>query len=74
MTFIDDKIQQVVLEPKTRGAIVCVKWNSGNTSQIHFKTKKEAKYYFRWVTGDPKHPIHQNHREITMGVFDDISF
>lgn len=61
--FIDPQIQDVVLESKTRGCVVTVKWNnSTEESKIHFSTKKEGKYYYDWVTGNPNHPVHKNNK------------
>jgi hypothetical protein len=45
---------------------IVITWNTGEVSSIFFSSKKEAKYYYDWVTNNPKHPIHQNNKEFSL--------
>ena len=67
-TFIDAEIKSVELSSIARGNNpVEITWKSGEVSVIRFSTKKEAKYYYDWITGNPKHPIHKNNKEFFFG-------
>jgi len=64
MNYIDQNIVSVELSTIKRGLHkVFVNWNTKEQSSITFSTKKEAKYYYDYVTGNPNHPIHKNNRE-----------
>ena len=65
MTYIDENITSVELQTIKRGSYkVLVNWNTNEQSSISFSNKKDAQYYYDWVTGNPNHPIHKNNFEL----------
>ena len=65
MTYIDENITSVELHTIKRGSYkVLVNWNTNEQSSISFSNKKDAQYYYDWVTGNPNHPIHKNNFEL----------
>ena len=45
---------------------IVITWNTGEVGSIFFSTKIQAKYYYDWITGNPKHPIHKNNEEFSL--------
>ena len=65
MTYIDENITSVELQTIKRGSYkVLVNWNTNEQSSISFSNKKDAQYYYDWVTGNPNHPIHKSNFEL----------
>ena len=65
--YIDKDITSVELQTIKRGSHkVYVKWNNQEISSVCFSTKKEAQYYYNWITGNPSHPIHKHNK--TLGL------
>lgn len=63
-TFIDPEIVSVELQTIKRGSHkVFVNWNTQQTSSITFSSKKDAQYYYDWITCSPKHPLHKLNKE-----------
>ena len=64
MKYIDPNIVSVELTTIKRGSHkVLVNWNTNEQSSVSFSNKKDAQYYYDWVTGNPNHPIHKNNFE-----------
>jgi hypothetical protein len=65
-TFIDTQIKSVELVNISRGKWkVQITWNTTDEiSNVFYSNKKDAKYYYDWITNNPKHPIHQNNKEL----------
>jgi hypothetical protein len=59
-TFIDTQIKSVELVNISRGKWqVKIFWNNTDEiASVFYSNKKDAKYYYDWITGNPKHPLH----------------
>lgn len=69
MNYIDPNIVSVELTTIKRGSHkVLVNWNTNEQSSVSFSNKKDAQYYYDWVTGNPNHPIHKNNVEFGLAV------
>lgn len=65
MNYIDPKIKSVELQTIKRGSYkVVYTWKNNKVGSVSFSTKKDAQYYYNWITGNPKHNLHKINKEL----------